>query len=127
MPNKIPLYVHNKFNYSPSILRNIPLSTNKRLTKISSYEQSFKQATPLYQKALNKCGHKHELTFKHPSNQTNNNNSKRRKKNISEAQIRQPLATSSTTLIYLLANQMCPTYPTNQSDCLKIGIRLRYW
>ena len=30
--------------------------------------------------------------------------------------------TSTAALIYLLANQMCPTYPTNQSDSLKIDI-----
>ena len=36
-------------------------------------------------------------------------------------------AASTATLIYLLAYQTCPTYPTNQSDSLTIGIRLRYW
>ena len=35
--------------------------------------------------------------------------------------------TSTAILIYLLAYQMCLTYPANQSDSLKIGIRLRYW
>ena len=29
----------------------------------------------------------------------------------------------TATLIYLLANQMCRTYPINQSNCLKIGKR----
>ena len=49
------------------------------MTEISSDEQSFKQAAPLYQQALDKCGYKHKLTFKHPSIQTNNKDSRRRK------------------------------------------------
>ena len=52
------------------------------LTEISSDEQSFKQAAPLYQQALDKCGYKQKLTFKHPSIQTNNKDSRRRKRNI---------------------------------------------
>ena len=81
-PNNVPLYVHSKSNHPPNILRNIPLSINKRLTEISSDEQAFKQTTPLYQQALDKCGYKHGLTFKHPSIQTNNKDSRRRKRNI---------------------------------------------
>ena len=40
-PNNILLYVHSKSNHPPGILRNIPLSINKRLTEISSDEASF--------------------------------------------------------------------------------------
>jgi hypothetical protein len=35
-PNNTPLYVHSKSNHPHSVLRNIPLSINKRLTEISS-------------------------------------------------------------------------------------------
>ena len=38
------------------------------------------------------------------------------------------LTSTTPTLIYLLANQMCPTYPTNQSDSLtivKLNLKLR--
>ena len=38
-PNNIPFYVHSKSNHPLSILRNIPLSINKRLTEISSPKQ----------------------------------------------------------------------------------------
>ena len=44
-PNNIPLYVHKKSNHPPNILRNIPLSINKRLTEISSDEESFQRAS----------------------------------------------------------------------------------
>ena len=36
-----------------------------------------------------------------------------------------PSNTSTATLIYLPANQMCRTYPINQSNCLEIGKRQR--
>jgi hypothetical protein len=48
-PNNTPLYVHSKSNHPPSVLRNIPLSTNKRITEISSDQDSFEQASPSYQ------------------------------------------------------------------------------
>ena len=35
-PNNIPLYVHNKSSHPPKILQNNPLSSNKRLSQISS-------------------------------------------------------------------------------------------
>ena len=64
-PNNTPLYVHNKSNH-PTMLRNIPLAINKRLTEISSDEESFRLASQTYQTALDKSGYKHQLKFKHP-------------------------------------------------------------
>jgi hypothetical protein len=40
-----------------SVLRNIPLSINKRLTEISSDQDSFEQASRSYQQALDKSGY----------------------------------------------------------------------
>ena len=62
-PNNTPLYVHCKSNHPPEILKNIPDSINKRLSHISSDEDSFNQAAPVYQEALRKSGYKHQLTF----------------------------------------------------------------
>jgi hypothetical protein len=67
-PNNIPLYVHTKSNHPPNILRNIPLSINKRLTEISSDEESFQRASQQYQQALQNSGYKHQLKYKHPLN-----------------------------------------------------------
>ncbi|CAB4040461.1 Hypothetical predicted protein, partial [Paramuricea clavata] len=69
-PNNIPLYVHKKSNHPPNILRNIPLSINKRLTEISSDEKSFQQASQQYQQALQNSGYKHQLKYKHLLNHT---------------------------------------------------------
>ena len=60
-PNNTPLYVHNKSNHPATILRNIPLPMNKRLTETSSDEES-----QTCQTALDKSGYKHQLKFKHP-------------------------------------------------------------
>ena len=81
-PNNTPLYVHSKSNHPPSVLRNIPLSINKRLTEISSDQDSFEQASPPYQQALDKSGYNHKLQFKHPLNLTTNNKTRSRKRKI---------------------------------------------
>ena len=47
-PNNIILYVHNKSNHPPKVLDNIPAAINKRLSEISSDEDSFQRAVPLY-------------------------------------------------------------------------------
>ena len=80
-PNNTPLYVHKDSNHPPCITRNIPESINKRLSKISSSEAIFKNATPEYQKALNKSGYNHELKF-NPNRRSNENNSRKRARRI---------------------------------------------
>ena len=57
-PNNNPLYINKKSNHPPSIIDNIPLSINKRLSEISYDEESFYKAAPLYQNALNNSGYK---------------------------------------------------------------------
>ena len=64
-PNNLPLYVHKKYNHPPNILRNIPLFVNKRLTEISSDEESFQWASQQYQQAIQNSGYTHQLKYKH--------------------------------------------------------------
>jgi hypothetical protein len=81
-PNNTPLYVHSKSNHPPSVLRNIPLFINKRLTEISSDQDSFEQASPPYQQALDKSCYNHKLQFKHLLNLTTNKKTRSRKRKI---------------------------------------------
>ena len=81
-PNNIPLYVHNKSNHPPKILDNIPAAINKRLSEISSDEDSFQRAVPLYQEALTKRGYQHKLKYQQPLTSQNTINSRSRKPNI---------------------------------------------
>ena len=50
-----------KSNHPPSILRQIPLSIESRLSKHSSNEKIFKESTQIYQEALKKSGYDHQL------------------------------------------------------------------
>ena len=74
--NNTPQYVHAKSNHPPCVLKNIPPAINKRLSDLSSNEQAFSQAKPLYRAALAKSGYSYELNFK-PTNPTTTNKSKR--------------------------------------------------
>ena len=50
---------------------NIPNSINKRLSK-DSFEDSFDETAPLYQKAVDDSGYSHRLAFSPPTAQTPN-------------------------------------------------------
>ena len=62
-PNDQPSYVHRDSNHPPTVLKQIPISINKRLCNISSSEAEFTNEIPLYQEALEKSGYKHTLTY----------------------------------------------------------------
>ena len=62
-PNHTPIYVHAESNHPPNILRNIPVSVNKRLCSISANEEVFNSAIPPYQQALDKSGYNFKLKF----------------------------------------------------------------
>ena len=80
-PNNVPLYVNNKSNHPPNILRNIPLSINKRLSQISSDKDSFNNTSAEYQRAIY-SGYNHKLQFDHPSLSTPASKPKSRKRNV---------------------------------------------
>ena len=51
-PNNEIAYIHKESNHPPSILRQIPLSVESRLSKHSSNEKIFKESTQIYQETL---------------------------------------------------------------------------
>ena len=65
-PNNNPCYVHTKSNHPPSIIKNIPLAVNKRLSEISSNEEEFNRSKDTYQKALADSGYSHQLKYEAP-------------------------------------------------------------
>ena len=69
-PNNNPLYVHKESNHPPSILKNIPLAVNKRLTSNSSNKQMFDETVAPFQKALKNSGYSHKLEFEPVNDQT---------------------------------------------------------
>lgn len=77
-PGNIPLYVHQNSNHPPSVVCNIPLSINKRLSILSSNEQCFNSESHIYQKALEDSGYSHKLKYE----KQNPHRRKHRKRNI---------------------------------------------
>ena len=66
-PNNTPLYVHKQSNHPPTILKQIPLAVNKRLSSISHSAVQFDQAAPPYQEALARSGYEHKLKYEAPA------------------------------------------------------------
>ena len=65
-PNNIVQYIYMHSNHPPCIKKNIPIAVQKRLSMLSSNEDIFNQAAPLYQEALSKSGYTHILCFENP-------------------------------------------------------------
>ena len=59
----VPSYVHSQSNHPPNVLKNIGPAVNKRLSMLSANGDLFDQAKPLYQDALKKSKHEHDLKF----------------------------------------------------------------
>ena len=72
-PNDKPLYIHRESNHPPHIMKNIPISVNKRLTNISSNEILFDKHKQDYQIALKQSGFRHILNYNHPCNNIKTN------------------------------------------------------
>ena len=63
-PNSEPLYISKQSNHPPSILKQMPSSISRRLTDISSSEEVFLQASPLYEAALRVSGYGESVEYK---------------------------------------------------------------
>jgi hypothetical protein len=82
-PNNVPQYVHCNSNHPPNIIKNIPLGINRRLSAISSNQEIFNAAAPLYQEALSKSGYDYKLKYDSLQDISIDNTKKRcRKRNI---------------------------------------------
>ena len=75
-PNDIPVYIHKDSNHPPHITKQLPISINKRLNKISSNEEIFESAKHDYEKALKESKLESTLKYEAP---TENTKPKRRK------------------------------------------------
>ena len=90
-PGDNPVYVDAKSDHPKKILKNVPVSVEKRLSGISSNREVFMAAAQTYQDALKRANHDHILEYQedaHDDNnndddeddENNNNNENRRKK-----------------------------------------------
>ena len=82
-PNASLLYVHAQSNHPKSIIKNIPISVNRRLNILSSSEEMFDSVKDEYQEALVKAGHTHVLKYEKVN--LKDLNKKRRKRRETQA------------------------------------------
>ena len=80
-PNIEIKYIHKNSNHPPSVIRQIPLSIESRLSTLSFNEKIFQEAVPPYQNALQNSGYRHTLTYKRPKNDNNSTNINKIKRN----------------------------------------------
>ena len=56
-PNDTPVYVHSQSNHPPTIIKQMPKAISRWLTDISSNQDGFREAAPLYNSALRNSGY----------------------------------------------------------------------
>ena len=72
-PNNEMKYVHKNSNHPPSVIRQIPLSIESRLSILSFNVKIFQESIPPYQKALQILAIEH-THLKGPENDNNSTN-----------------------------------------------------
>ena len=81
--NNNPLYTNKNSNYPPCILKQLPVSIEKRLSETSSNENVFNDAAKLYNDALKESGFNYNLKYsKTPDQNVETETKKNRKRKI---------------------------------------------
>ena len=62
-PNDEPLYINSESNHPPSIIKQLPKMISKRVSSISSSEELFLKAKPMYDRALENSGFKEKIKY----------------------------------------------------------------
>ena len=81
-PNNQPLYVDSRSNHPPSILKQIPISINKRISSLSSDQESFDECKPFYESALKHSNYNVSLEYSTNSPSSPPPTKRRRQRNI---------------------------------------------
>ena len=81
-PNGQPIYVNSESNHPSKIIKNIPISVNTRLSKLSTNEEVIKDTIRPYQEALEKSGYEHQLKYDPQALTTAKTKSKKRGRKI---------------------------------------------
>ena len=62
-PNDVPLYINKRSNHPPAILKQLPMSINKRISNLSCNQETFETAAPIYENALRHSNFVTQLTY----------------------------------------------------------------
>ena len=80
-PNNTPLYINKRSNHPPSIIKQLPIMINRRISEISSSKEEFDVAKPQYEDALFRSGHGKNMEYC-DFTRTDNNTKRNRKRNV---------------------------------------------
>ena len=95
-PSNTPLYIHSESNHPPSITKQLPLMTNRRISNLSCNENEFNKAKPIYESALKNSGFNYSMKFEAPVANT------RRKRNRKVIWFNPPYSLSVKTNISIV-------------------------
>ena len=65
-PSNTSLYIHSESNHPPSIIKQLPSMTKKRISNLSCNEHEFSKAKTLYESALKGSGFNYSMKFEAP-------------------------------------------------------------
>ena len=65
-PNNTLLFIHSESNHPPSITKQLPSMTNRRISNLSCNENEFNKAKPIYESALKNSGFNYSIKFEAP-------------------------------------------------------------
>ena len=63
-PNEEINYIHVNSDHPPSILKQLPMSIEKRLSSLSSPKEIFQETLLYYEQCLSNCGYKEKLNYR---------------------------------------------------------------
>ena len=117
-------YIHKESNHPPSILRQIPLPIESRLSKHSSNEKIFKESTQIYQEALKKSGYNHQLIHQKSINNKNKDTKRRKRKIIwFNPPYSKNVSTKVGNQFLKLINKHFPRHPNFTSCSIKTTLK----
>ena len=61
--NHTPEYVHTDSNHPPSVLKQIPVTVEKRISNLCLSQEMFDECKGTYQDALHRWGHKYNIRY----------------------------------------------------------------
>jgi hypothetical protein len=81
-PNNDPVYINTLSNHPPTIIKHLPKSIGKRISEISSDQETFKKAAPVYNQALRVAGYNHEIKYVDKPSPIRPGNKKNRRRKV---------------------------------------------
>ena len=78
-PDDNTMYIHKESNHPPNILKDLPISIERRISNLSSSKEIFDQSIPHYQNAINQSGYNHTLKYTPPEPEACRTKRKRRR------------------------------------------------